>query len=317
MDAIANTGFVTTTPAIGSVRVRAVRVPLRRPVIAAIGRFVDWPLVLVDVTLRGGTIGHAYVAPYRAGAVAAVVAEIRDIAEGMVDAPAAPIDLLRSEAGALNVVGTGGISRIAISALDMAVWDALAKEAGRPLAALLGGTVGPVRAYNSNGLWRHGVETLGAEAVELAADGAFTAMKLRLGNERLADDLAAIRAVRDALGVEIDLMVDFNQALGIGDAIRRCRDLDGEGLYWLEEPIAYDNVRGYADLAAKVRTPLQMGENLYGPRDIAPPWREAKGASSRRGWSRTSCSRRPTTVLPARSTMPITGNTLARSICRT
>ena len=57
-------------------------------------------------------------------------------------------------------------------------------------------------------------------------------------------------------------MVDFNQALGFGDVIRRCDKLDEQGLYWFEEPIAYDNVRGYAQLAHQVHTPLQMGENL-------------------------------------------------------
>ncbi|ATI79978.1 enolase C-terminal domain-like protein [Sphingobium yanoikuyae] len=255
-------------PTIGSVRARAVSVPLRRPVIAGIGRFNEWPLVLVDVCLRGGTVGHGYVAPYRAGSVGAVLAEIRDLGSIMAGASAAPHDRFLTEAKALNVVGAGGISLIAIAALDMAIWDALAKEAGKPLAVLLGGTVGPVRAYNSNGLWRHEVSTLSTEAADLAAEGGFSAMKLRLGSERLADDLAAIEAVRQGVGSDIDLMVDFNQTLGLGDAIRRCRDLDPLGLYWLEEPIAYDNVRGYADLASKVRTPLQIGENFYGPRDL-------------------------------------------------
>lgn len=257
-----------TQPVIEGVRGRAVSVPLRRPVIADIGRFDEWPLVLVDVTLRGGTVGHGYVAPYRAGSVGAILAEIRDLGSTMAGTSAAPHDRFLTEAKALNVVGVGGISRIAIAAIDMAIWDALAKEAGKPLAVLLGGSVGAVRAYNSNGLWRHEVSTIAAEAADLAAEGGFLAMKLRLGNERLADDLAAIEAVRQGVGSDIDLMVDFNQALGLGDAIRRCRDLDGEGLYWLEEPIAYDNLRGYAELAAKVRTPLQMGENFYGPRDL-------------------------------------------------
>jgi mandelate racemase len=63
-------------------------------------------------------------------------------------------------------------------------------------------------------------------------------------------------------------MVDFNQALGFGDALRRCHELDDAGLYWFEEPIAYDNVHGYAELARKIRTPLQMGENFYGARDL-------------------------------------------------
>ncbi|ORE90398.1 putative mandelate racemase [Stappia sp. 22II-S9-Z10] len=250
-----------------SVTVRAVSVPLRRPVIADIGRFDEWPLVLVDVE-TDDAIGNAYVAPYRGRSVPALVATIRDLGEDVTGAPLAPVDFAARAAKALNVAGTAGVTIDAIAALDMALWDARAKAAGVPLAVLLGGSVGPVRAYNSNGLWRHKAATLGAEARDLLAEGGFDTLKLRLGNARLADDLAAIDAVRNAVG-EIDLMVDFNQALGLGDAVRRCHALDDLGLYWFEEPIAYDNLAGYALLAAKLRTPLQLGENFYGPRDLA------------------------------------------------
>jgi mandelate racemase len=262
--------FETKPPktTIRSINVRAVVVPLRRPVIAGIGRFDTWPLVLVDVETTGGIVGQAYVAPYREGAVPAVVAAIRDLSTTLIGEPVAPVRMFEGAFQKFNVVGTAGISAIAISALDMALWDALGKEAGIPLAELLGGTVGAVRSYNSNGLWRHEVSTIAREARDLADEGGFTAMKLRLGNEHVRDDLAAISAVRDGVGYDIDLMVDFNQALGLGDAIRRCHELDDQGLYWFEEPIAYDNVRGYAQLAGKVRTPLQMGENYYGGRDL-------------------------------------------------
>jgi mandelate racemase len=253
---------------IRSINVRAALVPLRRPVIAGIGRFDTWPLVLVDIETSGGITGHAYVAPYRAQAVPAVVAMLRDLGSTLTGEPVAPVRMFEGAFRALNVVGLSGVTVIASSALDMALWDALGKEAGLPLAALLGGTIGPMRAYNSNGLWRHEITTLAREARDLAQEGSFTAMKLRLGNEHLRDDLAAIAAVRDGIGTDMDLMVDFNQALGLGDAIRRCHELDDQGLYWFEEPISYDNVRGYAQLAGKVRTPLQIGENYYGARDL-------------------------------------------------
>jgi mandelate racemase len=150
----------------------------------------------------------------------------------------------------------------------MALWDAHAKAAGMPLARLLGGTVGPVRAYNSNGLWRHEISTLAEEAAQLKEEGGFTAMKMRLGNPSARHDLDSIKAVREGAGDDIDLMVDFNQALGSGDAVRRCHQLDEQGLYWFEEPIRYDNVGGYARLSQRVRTPIQLGENYYGSRDL-------------------------------------------------
>ncbi|PVX85916.1 mandelate racemase [Paraburkholderia unamae] len=253
---------------IKALKIRAVVVPLRRPVVASIGRFDTWPLILLDLETQGGVVGRSYVSPYRASAVPAIVAELRDLADTFKGKVFAPFDAFQSAAQLLNPVGLSGITTIAASALDMALWDALAKHAGKPLAVLLGGSLGPVRAYNSNGLWRHEVGTLAAEARALHEEGGFQAMKLRLGNVHLDADLAAIEAVRDGVGSDIDLMVDFNQALGLGDAMRRCHELDDKGLYWFEEPIAYDNIRGYAQLAAKVRTPLQMGENYYGARDL-------------------------------------------------
>lgn len=248
--------------------VRAVMVPLRRPVIADIGEFSVWPLILLDLELVNGVVGSSYIAPYRAHAVPSVVEEVRDIV-GQLAAHSAPFEGFTAAQKALNVIGVSGVSTLATAAVDMALWDALAKQAELPLASLLGGTVGPIRAYNSNGLWRHRADTLGTEAKELLAEGGFTAVKLRLGNEHLRDDLAAINEVRDAVGANVDIMVDFNQALGgLGDAIRRCCDLDDQGLYWMEEPIIYNNIAGYAEIAKRVTTPLQMGENLYGERDL-------------------------------------------------
>lgn len=184
--------------------VRAVLVPLRRPVIADIGRFDEWPLVLVDLEMDSGLVGSSYIAPYRSTAVPAIVAELRDLLSGLSGRPVAPSDAFAAAMRSLNVIGLQGVSTISTSAIDMALWDGLAKAAGMPLAQLLGGSVGPVRAYNSNGLWRHEVTTLAAEAHSLVDEGGFTAVKLRLGNEKLRDDLAAIDAVRQGIGEQVD-----------------------------------------------------------------------------------------------------------------
>ena len=117
----------------------------------------------------------------------------------------------------------------------------------------------------------------GAEAAELFAEGGTKGLKLRLGRENLADDLAAIDAVRAAAGADIRLMVDFNQGMTLGDALHRCHALDDQGLYWLEEPIAYDDLGGHARLARELRTPVQLGENFYGPRAVAEAVAAAAG----------------------------------------
>jgi mandelate racemase len=104
------------------------------------------------------------------------------------------------------------------------------------LAVFLGGSIGPVPAYNSNGLWLTDVATLAEEARALVNEGGFKGLKLRLGRDKLVDDIKAIEAVRSAVGPDVKLMVDFNQGLSLGDALHRCHALDDQGLYWFEEP---------------------------------------------------------------------------------
>jgi mandelate racemase len=168
----------------------------------------------------------------------------------------------------LHFVGYQGLSMIAVSGVDMAAWDALAKAAGLPLCVLLGGSVGPVTAYNSNGLWLKDPQALGDEAIALREEGGFAGLKLRLGRDRMRDDLAAIEAVRDAVGDDMHLMVDFNQGLHRGEALQRCHALDDLRLDWIEEPLVYDDLDGFAQLAGELKTPIQIGENFYGPRDL-------------------------------------------------
>jgi mandelate racemase len=249
-----------------SVRVRAVVVPLQRPVVSKVGLFKDWPVILIDLYTHQGVVGHSYLEPYLERSMRYIVPAIEDLAAATTGQPVAPFDSLRRGIGSLHLVGREGVSMIAISGLDMAAWDALAKAAGLPLAVHLGGTLGPVPAYNSNGLWLTPLDTLADEAAALVAEGGFTGLKLRLGRETLADDLAAIAAVREAAGADIKLMCDFNQGLSLGDALVRCHGLDNQGLYWFEEPITYDNIPGYAQLARELKTPVQLGENFYGPR---------------------------------------------------
>jgi len=157
---------------------------------------------------------------------------------------------------------------IATSGLDMAAWDALAKAANKPLCVLLGGTVGAVKSYNSNGLWLKVSAAVAAEALELRDEGGFSALKLRLGRNDPRDDLATLDKVRNTVGDAMHLMVDFNQGLNLAEAIDRCHMIDSHGLDWIEEPIVYDNLDGHALLAAQLKTPVQIGENFYGPREM-------------------------------------------------
>ncbi len=247
---------------------RPIVLKLKRPVVARIATITEWPIVLIDLLTEEGIVGRSYLEPYVVKSMRYLVPALHDLGAALKGRSVAPIELFDAARKSLHFVGYEGLSMIAASGLDMAAWDALAKAANLPLCVLLGGTVGPVKSYNSNGLWLKEPAELAAEALELKDEGGFTGLKLRLGRARLSDDLLALETVRKALGDDVQLMVDFNQGLDLAEALQRCHAIDDYGLAWIEEPIVYDNLDGYAKLAAELNTPLQIGENFYGPREM-------------------------------------------------
>ena len=251
-----------------SLTARPVLLQLKRPVVAKIATIDAWPLILIDLQTEEGVEGRAYLEPYVPKAMKYLVPALHDMGEMLAGQRVAPVTFFEAAQKSLHFVGYEGLSMIAASGLDMAAWDTLARAADVPLCVLLGGSVGPVPAYNSNGLWLKSPDEVAAEALELRDEGGFRGLKFRMGRPRLQDDLAAAEALRGAVGDDMALMVDFNQGLDLADALTRCHAIDGLGLAWIEEPVLYDDFSGYAKLAAELKTPLQIGENFYGPRDM-------------------------------------------------
>src|SRR5262245_2531650 len=168
----------------------------------------------------------------------------------------------RKRAERSTLIGVQAIVRMAMSGLDVAAWDALAIAAGKPLASYLGSAPRRIPAYNSCGLGLMASPDKLADEAERLTAGGFRAVKLRLGYPTLAQDLAAVRAVRARIGDDAALMVDYNQALSVAQALERGRALDAEGVFWLEEPIRHDDYAGTALLKRELRTPIQIGENF-------------------------------------------------------
>jgi mandelate racemase len=263
---------VLTMPAspltVRSITARPTVLKLKRPVVARIATITEWPVVLIDLQTEEGIVGRSYLEPYVVKSMRYLVPALHDFSALLKGRPVAPVELFEAARKSLHFVGYEGLSMIAASGLDMAAWDALAKAAGQPLCVLLGGSVGRVKSYNSNGLWLQQPESVAAEALELREEGGFTGLKLRLGRKHVSADIAALDAIRTAVGDDMSLMVDFNQGLSLAEALQRCHLIDDRGLAWIEEPIVYDNFDGYAQLAGELKTPLQIGENFYGPRDM-------------------------------------------------
>jgi mandelate racemase len=239
----------------------AVEVPMTYALGTSRGVISKAPLLLIDLQTEEGITGRSYLWCYFPAAMAAVGKILDEVARTVQGDPLAPVDLWRRLCERFALIGVQGVVRMAMAGFDVAAWDALAIAAGWPLATLLGSAPKPIPAYNSCGLGLMAPERLADEAEKLLAGG-FRAVKLRLGYPTLEEDLGALHAVRKRLGSEIVIMVDYNQALSLAQALERGRALDREGIYWLEEPIRHDDYAGNATLVRELATPIQIGENF-------------------------------------------------------
>lgn len=251
-----------------NIRVRAVNVPMNRPLATGAGTIDKAPLLLIDLLTEEGITGSAYLLCYTPLALKPVRQFIESMALLIQGDPVAPVAIEQKLQRQFRLLGAKGPIAMALAGIDMVAWDALAKACGLPLVRLLGGTPRPVRAYNSCGLGIIGRERAAAEAQELAAPG-FTAIKVRLGYPELRTDVEVVRAVKRAVGDTIHVMSDYNQSQSVPEAIRRIQALDDEGLYWIEEPTLADDHAGHAQIRLKARTAIQTGENWWGPLDMA------------------------------------------------
>jgi len=254
---------------IKSIRTRAVAAPMKRPLATSTGALTVAPLLLVDLHTDGDIVGRSYLFGIGQHNLRPIAALVESMAEMLKGDAVAPFDIEKKLRARYTLLGVHNIVLFAMSGIDMAAWDALGQAQGLPLVRMLGGTPRPIPAYNSKGLGIMPLKPLAKEAAELVKEG-FAAVKLRLGRAHAVDDLAALRAVKKAIGPRVTLMVDFNQALTVAEAVRRGRMIDDEGgVLWIEEPVRADDFAGCAKVARELATPIQIGENFMGPEQMA------------------------------------------------
>jgi len=168
--------------------------------------------------------------------------------------------------------GRKGAIIASMSGIDVALWDIKAKVAGMPLYRLLGGGHEKIRAYASAGFYAEGkgLKELAEEMASYVKEG-FTAVKMKIGRLSQAEDVARVAAVRKAIGPNIDLLVDGNNAYTAYEAIKIARKMEEYDIFWFEEPVPAEDIEGSARVAAAIDTPLAAGENeftRYGFRDL-------------------------------------------------
>jgi mandelate racemase len=250
---------------ITSFKLRTALVPLPEPHRTASGVVAASPLALLSVKTDQGIEGHSLTFTYTPAALKPVAQLMQGIEALVVGQPLAPTALWQALHAKFRLLGTQGLVGMAIAGIDMALWDALARSQGLPLHALLGAAPKPIKPYAPVGF---DGELGCAQAAERWAKAGFQGIKAKIGYASLSEDLAVIRAMRQAAGSEMAIMVDYNQSLSLTEAAHRLQALDGEGLTWIEEPVLAHDYAALVQLAQATRTPLQAGENWWNPLDF-------------------------------------------------
>jgi mandelate racemase len=252
-------------PTIKTIRVRTVLVPLPIPHKTASGTIAESPLVLTDIVLDNGITGHSITFTYSKIALKPTAQLIADLEMLIQGDPLSPFEIDKKLAGRFRLLGTQGLIGMALSAIDMALWDAFARCQNRSLTCLLGGIEKPIRVYGSIGY--DGAKESAIVAENWIKQG-ITGVKAKIGYPTVEEDLKVIRTIRKAVGEPVSIMVDYNQSLTPVEAVRRLHILDSEGLAWIEEPTLAHDFSGHARIAREIKTPIQCGENWWGILDM-------------------------------------------------
>lgn len=249
---------------IKDVDARLFRVPLAEAMHDAMhGVHTHFELVTAMVTLEDGSAGTGYTYTGGKGGHAILAMIEHDLAPFLQGKEASDVEGL-NDAMQWNVhyVGRGGVASFAISALDIALWDIRCRQAGKPLWKILGGEQGNCKVYAGGIDLGYSLQQL-LESVQGHLDLGFNAVKIKVGQPDLDDDIRRVRAVRELIGPEVTFMVDANYSMKVDEAIEAAKAFGPYDILWFEEPTIPDDYQGYSRIADATGMSLAMGENLH------------------------------------------------------
>ncbi len=251
-------------PVIVSLEARLFAVPLDEVLAdARHGDHTHFELVTVSITLSDGHRGTGYTYTAGKGGRAIKAMIDADLTPMLLGQPVHDIDALYDAMQwHIHYVGRGGIASFAISAIDIALWDLKGRTSGQSLVQMAGGAGQTANAYCGGIDLNFSTEKLLAN-VQGYLDRGFNAVKIKVGRDKLSEDVARARAVRSLIGDEAALMVDANYSMQVEQAVVAAREFAAFNIIFFEEPIIPDDYAGYARIARETGVPLAMGENLH------------------------------------------------------
>ncbi len=241
--------------------------PLSQPIADATHQIPAIRFIVARVTLADGTVGEGYLLAFHfnAGAIAGALTDVRHVALGHDANDTRGFD--RRCDREFEYFGDVGLLRWARGVVNLAMWDAKARHAGKSVRALLGSHTESVPVYGSGGWLSYSDAELRAEVTGYVKRG-FSAVKLKVGaKEGPARDLERITLVREAVGPEVRIMIDANQGLDLPVALHLAEKAKVFGIDWFEEPLPHTDFAGYAELKARAGIKIAMGEREY---DLVP-----------------------------------------------
>ncbi len=256
---------------IADLRTHLLTVPYAEPPSTGLGISESMDLVVLEVESDTGLVGTGMLHPL-AGGIRTIDTCIHEMLRPLVvgEDGSDPTRLWQRMWASTFIQGRMGITVMAQSAIDIALWDLLGRNEGRPLWQLWGGTDRPIPIYGSGCYRGLGHDGMIEKALRFVDDG-FTAIKMQVAHLFSHDeDVANVRDMREALGDDIEIMVDVNQGWTADEAIEVGRRIDPYRLTWLEEPVIADDFEGYHRVAAAIDTPVVGGENHFLSYDLRP-----------------------------------------------
>lgn len=238
----------------------SIKIPLLEGRVQGYGREEQKHFVFCEVETDEGHVGYGLTGHFLAKSV--IVALREHVLPTVRDMDARDVEAIHARVHrALNPRAMTGVVSMALSCLDVALWDVMGKAEGRSVARLLGGARSRAPAYCTFGFPQYDVETL-AEAAKLHVANGFRALKsvVAVDPGGWREDARRVRAIRDAVGSDIDLMIDANYLFPPVEAAYLCREVEDCRLTWFEEPLHQNDARALGDLRRQTRVPLAAGQ---------------------------------------------------------
>lgn len=236
----------------------------------AIQSFVTQETVLLTVRCDDGSTGTGYTYTIGTGG-SSIVALLRDhLAPLLLGRDPQQYEAIwRDLFFHTHATAVGAITSLALAAVDTALWDRNCRVAGLPLWRMAGGAKARVPVYTTEGGWLHLEPGQLVEQTLAAREQGFLGAKVKVGKPHVAQDMARLSAVREAVGAGFELMVDANQSFTLAEAIRRARQYAELDLAWFEEPMPAEHVAAHAQLLSSTSVPIAVGESMYHPAQFA------------------------------------------------